>query len=103
MELFDIEKSYDFIRRHVGEEISSHYSDDQLNVFLDVLLDACDKFDLDVFELEDDLLTPALEAESQKITEEVLTVLVQEPGFPFDRDEVLALIAAERAYEDSLF
>ncbi len=97
---FDENKAIQFMRRHVGDEISGIYSDDQMLNLIDIIWDFYEEnglLDIDFDEEiddEEDLLYDLLEYAGRMLRKD------RQAGIA--PDHVRPLVEAEIAYEQSL-
>ncbi|MCM1377314.1 MAG: hypothetical protein NC097_03260 [Clostridium sp.] len=96
---FDEDKAVAFIRKYVGENISSSYTDDEILYIIDIIWDYYEKngmltIDSDI--TEEELLDP------EKLTQYVKKELANDHEILMDPRDVDKIVKAELEYEESL-
>lgn len=97
--VFDEDKAIEFIRKYVGENVSSQYSDDEILYIIDIIWDYYEKngyLSLDSDVTDEELLDP------DKLVAYVKKEIANDKEILMDPKDVEKIVKGELNYEESL-
>lgn len=97
--IFDEDNAVRFIKKYVGESISSNYSDDEILYVIDIIWDYYEKngyLSLDASETEEELLDP------DKLVAYVKKEIANDKELIMDPKDIENIVKGELEYEESL-